>query len=73
MNITEDQGVCINKSVTYRATVTINESMDNKTVLDQLVMPVAVPQGVGAGAEILSPTDDSTSPDETPDTVNTLQ
>jgi hypothetical protein len=47
--------------------------MDNKTILDQLVMTIAVPQSVGAGTEILPSTYDSTPSDESPDSVNTLQ
>ena len=57
---------------THCSAVTINKSMDDKTVFDQLVVSVAVPQSIWMGAEILPPTNHSAPSDEPPDTVNTL-
>ena len=59
--------------MTYCAAVAINESVNNKPIFYQLVVSIAVPQGIGVRAEIFLPTDDSTLLNEMPDTVNTFQ
>jgi len=47
--------------------------MDHEAILDQLVMPIAVPKSIGTGAGVLPSTNDGTLSDEPSDSVNTLQ